>query len=109
MAMQLAQEVVINASVDLDQTSLEAFDVASSKNPSLTNGALLQACSKKRKHSGVEAENSVFELRIPHNHLRSPISLKIASLEALETLLTIVSSFNSLLSKFSFLSTLLKT
>ncbi|AEE31198.1 proline-, glutamic acid/leucine-rich protein [Arabidopsis thaliana] len=95
MAMQLAQEVVINASVDLDQTSLEAFDVASSKNPSLTNGALLQACSKKRKHSGVEAENSVFELRIPHNHLRSPISLKIASLEALETLLTIGGALGS--------------
>ncbi|CAE5958881.1 unnamed protein product [Arabidopsis arenosa] len=95
MAMQLAQEVVTNASVDLDQKSLEGFDAASSKNPSLTNGALLQACSKKRKHSGVEAENSAVEVGVPRNHSRSPISLKIASLEALETLLTIGGALGS--------------
>lgn len=97
--MQLAQEVVANASVDLNPTSEEGLDPVSSKNLSLTKGAVLQACSKKRKHStnsGVEAENSAFEVEVPHNHLNSPISLKIASLEALETLLIIVSSFHLL-------------
>lgn len=97
--MQLAQEVVANASVDLIPTN-EGLNAVSSKNLSRTNGAVLQACSKKRKHStnsGVEAENSAFEVEVPHNHLNSPISLKIASLEALETLLTIVSSFHFLL------------
>lgn len=95
--MQLAQEVVTNASADLDPTSVEGFDAVSIKNPSLTKGALLQAYSKKRKHptnSGVEAENSAFEVGVPHNHSSSPVSLKIAALDALETLLTIVSSFN---------------
>ncbi|CAH8349955.1 unnamed protein product [Eruca vesicaria subsp. sativa] len=89
MAMQLANEVVSNASVDLDPTSLDAV---SSKTPSLTNGALLKGCSKKRKHasnSSAEAENSAVEVGVPHNHSSSPVSLKIAALEALETLLTI--------------------
>lgn len=87
--MQLANEVVSNASVDL-----EGFDAVSSKTPSLTNIAVLKSCGKKRKHSansGVEAENSAVEVGVPHNH-----SLKIAALEALETLLTTVSSFNLL-------------
>ncbi|CAH2034466.1 unnamed protein product [Thlaspi arvense] len=98
MAMQLAQEVVSNASVDLDLTTLERFDAVSSKNPSFTNGGVLKACSKKRKHSnrsGVEAENAVFEVGVPHNHSSSPISLKIAALEALETLLTIGGALGS--------------
>ncbi|EOA39675.1 hypothetical protein CARUB_v10008316mg [Capsella rubella] len=98
MAMQLAQDVVTNASADLDPRSVEGFDAVSSKNMSLTNGAVPQACSKKRKHStnsGVEADNSAFEVRVPHNHSSSPITLKIASLEALETLLTIGGAFGS--------------
>ncbi|XP_010478406.1 PREDICTED: proline-, glutamic acid- and leucine-rich protein 1-like isoform X1 [Camelina sativa] len=97
MAMQLAQEVVTNASADLDPRSVEV-DAVSNKNMSLTNGAVLQACSKKRKHStnsGVEAENSAFEVGVPHNHSSSPITLKIASLEALETLLTIGGALGS--------------
>ncbi|KAF3538648.1 hypothetical protein F2Q69_00024965 [Brassica cretica] len=60
MAMELANEVVSNASVDL-----EGLDAV-----------------KKRKHSsnsGAEAENSAVEVGVPHNH-----SLKIAALEALE-------------------------
>ena len=84
--MQLANEVVSNASVDL-----EGFDAVSSKPPSLTNGAVLKGGSKKRKHasnSGAEAENSAVEVGVPDDH-----SLKIAALEALETLLTIVSFF----------------
>ncbi|KFK44843.1 hypothetical protein AALP_AA1G309800 [Arabis alpina] len=98
MAMQLAQEIVTNASADLDHTSVEGIDAVSSNKPSLTNGAVLQACSKKRKHptnTGVEAENSAFELRVPHNHSSSPVSLKIAALDALETLLTIGGSLGS--------------
>ena len=58
--MQLANEVVSNASVNL-----EGLDAV-----------------KKRKHSsnsGAEAENSAVEVGVPHNH-----SLKIAALEALE-------------------------
>ncbi|CAG7899055.1 unnamed protein product [Brassica rapa] len=88
MAMQLANEVVSNASVDL-----EGFDTVSSKPPSLTNGAVLKGGSKKRKHasnSGAEAENSAVEVGVPHNH-----SLKIAALEALETLLTIGGALGS--------------
>ncbi|KAF8080261.1 hypothetical protein N665_0961s0009 [Sinapis alba] len=91
MAMQLAKEVVSNASADLDPKAVEGSDVVSSTNPSLSNRAALKACSKKRKHStnsGVEAENAAFEVGVPHNHSSSPISLKIAALEALETLLT---------------------
>nr|VDC61543.1 unnamed protein product [Brassica rapa] len=87
MAMQLANEVVSNASVDLDTKTVEGSDVVSSTNPR----AAVKAGSKKRKHStntGVESENAAFEVGIPHNHSSSPISLKIAALEALETLLT---------------------
>ncbi|CAN7088256.1 unnamed protein product [Brassica rapa subsp. narinosa] len=87
MAMQLANEAVSNASVDLDTKTVEGSDVVSSTNPR----AVVKAGSKKRKHStntGVEAENAAFEVGIPHNHSSSPISLKIAALEALETLLT---------------------
>ncbi|KAL0698667.1 hypothetical protein Bca4012_054789 [Brassica carinata] len=86
MAMQLANEVVSNASVDL-----EGFEGVSSKTPSLTNGAVLKSCSKKRKHSansGAEADNPAVEVGVPHSHSSSPVSLKIAALEALETLLT---------------------
>ncbi|CAN6888964.1 hypothetical protein Bca4012_072090 [Brassica carinata] len=82
MAMQLANEVVSNASVDLDPKTVQGSDVVSSTNPR----AVLKAGSKKRKQStntGVEAENAAFEVGVPHNH-----SLKIAALEALETLLT---------------------
>ncbi|CAF1709862.1 hypothetical protein HID58_056215 [Brassica napus] len=88
MAMQLANEAVSNASVDL-----EGFDAVSSKTPSLTNAAVLKGGSKKRKHasnSGAEAENSAVEVGVPHNH-----SLKIAALEALETLLTIGGALGS--------------
>ncbi|KAL0795827.1 hypothetical protein Bca101_067204 [Brassica carinata] len=91
MAMQLAEEIVSNASVDLDPKTVEGSDVVSSTNPSLANRAALKPCSKKRKHStnsGVEAENAAFEVGVPHNHSSSPISLKLAALEALETLLT---------------------
>uniref|UniRef100_A0A1J3ID65 Proline-, glutamic acid-and leucine-rich protein 1 n=1 Tax=Noccaea caerulescens TaxID=107243 RepID=A0A1J3ID65_NOCCA len=98
MAMQLAQEVVTNASVDLDPTIVEGFDAVSTKTPLLTNRALLQAGTKKRKHStksAVEAENFAFEVGLPHNHSNSPISLKIAALEALETLLTIGGALGS--------------
>ncbi|CAF2044717.1 proline-, glutamic acid- and leucine-rich protein 1 [Brassica rapa] len=87
MAMQLANEVVSNASVDLDTKTVEGSDVVSSTNPR----AVVKAGSKKRKHStnrGVEAENAAFEVGIPHNHSSSPISLKIAALEALENFLT---------------------
>ncbi|KAG5385093.1 hypothetical protein IGI04_036563 [Brassica rapa subsp. trilocularis] len=87
MAMQLANEVVSNASVDLDTKTVEGSDVVSSTNPR----AVVKAGGKKRKHltnTGVEAENAAFEVGIPHNHSSSPISLKIAALEALETLLT---------------------
>ncbi|CAH8390660.1 unnamed protein product [Eruca vesicaria subsp. sativa] len=83
MAMQLAEEIVSNASVDLDPTRVEGSDVVST--------TILKPCSKKRKHStnsGVEAENAAFEVGVPHSHSSSPISLKIAALEALETLLT---------------------
>lgn len=85
--MQLANEVVSNASVDLDPKTVQGSDVVSSTNPR----AVLKAGSKKRKQStntGVEAENAAFEVGVPHNH-----SLKIAALEALETLLTTVSVF----------------
>lgn len=96
--MQLANEVVSNASVDLDTKTVEGSDVVSSTNPR----AVVKAGSKKRKHStnrGVEAENAAFEVGIPHNHSSSPISLKIAALEALENFLTTVSSFNLLVVK----------
>ncbi|KAJ0230349.1 hypothetical protein HA466_0308530 [Hirschfeldia incana] len=83
MVMQLAEDIVSNASVDLDPKAVEGSIVASS-----TNHAVLKPCSKKRKHSGVEAENAAIEVGVPHNHSSSPISLKIAALEALETLLT---------------------
>ena len=85
--MQLANEVVSNASVDLDPKTVQGSDVVSSTNPR----SVLKAGSKKRKQStntGVEAENAAFEVGVPHNH-----SLKIAALEALETLLTTVSVF----------------
>lgn len=90
--MQLANEVVSNASVDLDPKTVEGSDVVSS-----TNRAVVKPGGKKRKHStnsGTEAENAAIEVGVPHNHSISPISLKIAALEALETLLTTVSSFN---------------
>ncbi|CAD5315018.1 unnamed protein product [Arabidopsis thaliana] len=45
--------------------SVRGFDAVPSKNLSLTSGALLQAFSKKKKHStnsGIDAENSAFEV-----------------------------------------------
>ncbi|XP_010549501.1 PREDICTED: proline-, glutamic acid- and leucine-rich protein 1 isoform X2 [Tarenaya hassleriana] len=97
MAMHLAQEVVTNATADLTICA-EGCDALSSKNPKPSNEMVLRGNSKKRKaNTGIDItpHNDAIEVAVPDNHPSSPLSLKIAALEALETLLTIGGAFGS--------------
>lgn len=56
----------------------------------------MQSCQRKRKHgattgsSEAQCEITGLSMKEPKNNLASPTSLKIAALEALETLLIVV-------------------
>lgn len=93
MAVCLAQEVVNNAFIDLNPIAND-----SGGNSKLSTEVLLQTpqhSHRKRKHGAssgsLEWHNtSRLDGGTPKNHTASPITVKIAALEALEALFTVV-------------------
>ena len=96
MAVCLAKEVVNNAFVDLNLITNKSVGASASTNLKASSEALLQPCHRKRKHgtsTGYPEEQhdlSGLPVAAPKIHVISPISVKIAALEALEALLTVV-------------------
>ncbi|CAN0862318.1 hypothetical protein LINGRAHAP2_LOCUS8440 [Linum grandiflorum] len=95
VAIYLAQEVVNNALIDLtsgaDHTTIGRSNVSSQ--------ALLQPCSKKRKHGGTDAieqqQNSI-AMEFPLVDYKSAkFSVKLAALDAIEALLTVGGALRS--------------
>ncbi|KAJ4721047.1 Proline-, glutamic acid-and leucine-rich protein 1 [Melia azedarach] len=95
VAIHLAQEVVDNACVDLSPAAHENGRTASRPNSEAASLAPMQCSHRKRKHGATtgssEDQNEITGLGMedPENRLASLKSLKIAALEALETLLTV--------------------
>ncbi|KAK7851730.1 hypothetical protein CFP56_041023 [Quercus suber] len=101
MAVCLAQEVINNAFIDLNLITNESVGASASTNLKASSEALLQPCHRKRKH-GTSAgypeeqhDHSGLPVAAPKIHAISPISVKIAALEALEALLTVGGALRS--------------
>ncbi|EEF41201.1 conserved hypothetical protein [Ricinus communis] len=94
IAIYLAQEVVNNSLLDLDPSVGCIFSSAYSK---ASFGALLQPCNRKRKHGASEQnyDQLSLEMEAPKSCPASTISVKIAALEALRTLLTVGGALKS--------------
>ncbi|KAL6957140.1 hypothetical protein U1Q18_015071 [Sarracenia purpurea var. burkii] len=92
MSYRKLQEVVNNAIVDLDSIARKG-DGTSTAYSKASDGVLQESCQKKRKHAGTNAslgeqpERLALEVGVTKN--ATPISVKIAALEALEALLTV--------------------
>ncbi|XP_054784405.1 uncharacterized protein LOC129291194 isoform X1 [Prosopis cineraria] len=103
MALCLAQEVVNNAFVDLSTIRSKGPGELSLSNSNASTKALLQRQSRKRKHKSMtnslqhqeHDEVDVSAANAPKNYLATPISLRIAALEALEVLITVAGSLKS--------------
>ncbi|GKV39759.1 hypothetical protein SLEP1_g47481 [Rubroshorea leprosula] len=93
MAMYLAHDIVDNASIDLNSV-LEENAGTSASDP---NSIKIQSAKRKRKHGASfesseeqqDKTNTGLEVGAHKKHKIIPISLKMAALEALETLLTV--------------------
>ncbi|GLT57051.1 hypothetical protein SLA2020_300530 [Shorea laevis] len=93
MAMYLAHDIVDNASIDLNSV-LEENAGTSAPDP---NSIKIQSAKRKRKHSASfesseeqqDKTKTGLQVGAHKKHKIIPISLKMAALEALETLLTV--------------------
>ena len=99
VALHIGEEVISNAFIDLDVIGCGSGVESSSAHSKITTEALPQLSCKKRKRVDVtrnleeHPEGVGLEVQVPENNSTSPTPLKIAALEALETLLTVVSLF----------------
>ncbi|KAG2672396.1 hypothetical protein I3760_13G038900 [Carya illinoinensis] len=98
VAIYLAQEVIDNAFVDLHQ---ESGCTTSSVNSKASSEALLQPSHRKRKHVTTtgyleeQHDRGGLQVEAPKNHSISPISVRVAALEALEALFTVGGALRS--------------
>lgn len=95
MAVCLAQDVIDNAFVDLNAIDNENGGASSRMNSKTSIEALPQAGNRKRKHGTTTGslewrDRSSIEMGAPKNNPTILISLRIAALEAIEALLTVV-------------------
>ena len=90
--MYLAQEVINNTFVDLNTIGNENGRTSSSANSKPSSEVLPQPRHRKRKH--VDTTGYLEEKHDPKNHAISPISVRVAALEALEALFTVVCVFH---------------
>ncbi|XP_059433960.1 uncharacterized protein LOC132167082 isoform X2 [Corylus avellana] len=93
MAVCLAQEVINNTFVDLNTIGNENGRTSSSANSKPSSEVLPQPRHRKRKH--VDTTGYLEEKHDPKNHAISPISVRIAALEALEALFTVGGALRS--------------
>lgn len=99
MALYLAQEVINNANADLSTTENKNGGTLNGSNSDVSTGAPLPASNRKRKHSNTNGSLQEYDeggglgVEVPKNRPLTPISLRIAALEALEALITVVCIF----------------
>ncbi|MED6123205.1 hypothetical protein PIB30_046955 [Stylosanthes scabra] len=97
MAIYLAQEVVNNAFSDLETIENKSGGASNSSNSNSSAGSLSAPSRRKRKHKNAgdslqENDDGGLGSEVPKNVPATPISLRIAALEALETLITVAGS-----------------
>lgn len=95
MGLCLARKVVDNAVLDLSPISYESAGTSSSANSKPYTESLPQSSRRKRKHGSTtgsieDGHDGSLEVGSQKNHPTTLISLRIAALEALEALLTVV-------------------
>ena len=96
MALCLAQEVINNSYIDLSVNGNKSAGTVIGSSLNASTEALLQPSHKKRKRSSTTGslkkpeEGSGLGVETARNHALTPISLRIAALEALEALITVV-------------------
>lgn len=101
MAVCLAQEVVNNAFVDLNLIGNESVGTSANANLKASSEALLQSNHRKRRHGTStgyleeQVDQGGLQVKAPKNNSISPISVRIAALEALEALLTVGGALRS--------------
>ncbi|XP_061349893.1 uncharacterized protein LOC133295112 [Gastrolobium bilobum] len=101
MALSIAQEIILNAFADLRAIETKNIGTLNGSNSNASTGALLQPCQRKRKHSGKTGSLQEHDKggglveEVPKNHPLTPISLRIAALEALEALDTVAGALGS--------------
>uniref|UniRef100_F6H5R6 Proline-, glutamic acid-and leucine-rich protein 1 n=1 Tax=Vitis vinifera TaxID=29760 RepID=F6H5R6_VITVI len=101
VALHIGEEVISNAFIDLDVIGCGSGVESSSAHSKITTEALPQLSCKKRKRVDVtrnleeHPEGVGLEVQVPENNSTSPTPLKIAALEALETLLTVGGAMRS--------------
>ncbi|GMY23428.1 proline-, glutamic acid- and leucine-rich protein 1 isoform X1 [Fagus crenata] len=101
MAVCLAQEVVNNAFVDLNVIGNESVGTSANANLKASSEALLQSNHRKRRHGTStgyleeQVDQGGLQVKAPKNNSISPISVRIAALEALEALLTVGGALRS--------------
>lgn len=94
--MCLAQDVINNVYIDLDPISSKVGHSSSIVSSKASSETLLQPGRRKRKHgvdtAYLEEQHDLGGLQVetPKNHSISPISLRVAALEALEALFMVV-------------------
>jgi hypothetical protein len=99
MALCLSKEVVNNAINDLSTIEKKNGGLSNGSNTDGSTVALLPASSKKRKHSSTTGSLQEYDaggglgVEDPKKCTVAPISLRVAALEALEVLITVVCIF----------------
>lgn len=99
VAIYLIQEIINNAFIDLD-THNQQRSKDSAAYPRASEEAVQQAPKRKRKHPTTPGSSSnqsdLGGLEVDRSQNLTPIAVRIAALEALEALLTVVFFFCSL-------------
>ncbi|KAK9004167.1 hypothetical protein V6N11_001974 [Hibiscus sabdariffa] len=91
-ALQISEELTISAIIDLDDSRyLNRQNTSNQVVKSATVEAPMQPADKKRKHAAIDSLQESRDMdysELQNKYSTSPLSLKIAALKALQTLLT---------------------
>ncbi|KAK8533957.1 hypothetical protein V6N12_047359 [Hibiscus sabdariffa] len=91
-ALQISEQLTISAFIDLDDSRyLNRQNTSNQVVKSATVEAPMQPADKKRKHAAIDSlqeSRDMDYLELQNKYSTSPLSLKIAALKALQTLLT---------------------
>ncbi|KEH18714.1 hypothetical protein MtrunA17_Chr8g0347521 [Medicago truncatula] len=101
MALCLSKEVVNNAIADLSTVEKKNGGMLNGSNTEVSTIAPLPASNRKRKHSSTNGSVQEYDaggglgVEVPNKCPVTPISLRVAALEALEALITVAGALKS--------------
>ncbi|KAH1204680.1 hypothetical protein GmHk_16G045570 [Glycine max] len=100
LALYLAQEVINNAFADLSSIEHKNGGILNGSYSNASAGTLLPPSHRKRKHSSTtgslqEHGEGGLSVEVPKNRPLIPMSLRIAALETLESLITVAGALKS--------------